>query len=210
MPKEPEAPKVELKKAADVLKAKVPEKVEPHKAVEIPKAVEPPKDAPKAEPPKVAEPATPVAPATEQPVVITQAILDDTAKELESLKTALGNKWTPDMDDKMGKILESKNYDNLIKGGFTPKQAVTQMALMAQGFVDTDSETHQLITKKVEEIKTAAQLTPGSPVPAEIPQTDTDLIKQWGREGYSLHSKVVGKLMNVDADAEAVKRAMGL
>ena len=207
-PPDLEAPApVALKKAADVLKAKKPE--EP----KAPELVKPPE--PVVEPPKVAEPAKPDAPKAPEPVkpdapvIITQAVIDETAKELDSLKAALGTKYTADMDDKIGKIMESKNYENLIKGGFTAKQAVTQMALMAQGFVDVDKETQALITRKVEEVKTAAQLTPGGAAPTEPAATETDLIKAWGKDNYSLNSKAVGKMLNVDADAAAVIKAFG-
>ena len=202
-PPDLEAPApVALKKAADVLKAKKPEEVKaPEPIVEPPKAAEPAKpDAPKAP-----EPVKPV----DAPVIITQAVIDETAKELDSLKAALGTKYTADMDDKIGKIMESKNYENLIKGGFTAKQAVTQMALMAQGFVDVDKETQALITRKVEEVKTAAQLTPGGAAPTEPAATETDLLKAWGKDNYSLNSKAVGKMLNVDADAAAVIKAFG-
>ena len=115
------------------------------------------------------------------------------------------------MDDKIGKIMASDNYDRLIKGGFTPKQAVTQMALMAQGFADVDPETKAMISKKIEEVKDAANIGSGSPAPVvSTVETEADLINAWGKNNHSSSSKSLGKLLNVDADAATVRKAMGI
>jgi hypothetical protein len=67
-----------------------------------------------------------------------------------------------------------------------------------------------LISKKIEEVKDAANLSGGSPAPVETQSTEADLINAWGKSNHSIHSKDLGKLLNVDRDAATVRKAMGI
>lgn len=214
----PPKPKVVLVKAVDVLKAKKPE-LPP---VEIPVVEPPAKPAPKAE--TVPKGTEPVKPEPKLDLTLTKDILEETGKELESLQAALGTTFTPEMDDKMGKAMDAKvkvkidgkevemtYLDKLIKHDqLSPKQAVTQLALMVQGFVKIDKENHALIQRTIKEVKSAADLQPAAPAPVSGPENTEDLIGAWAKNNHSTNSPALGKLLNVDQDVDTVMRAMGM
>lgn len=202
MPAPEVVPKPELTKAAESLKIKKPEP-EPVK-------VEPVKTAPAKADTKKAETNPTESIAEKSDIVITQAVIDEATKELELFKSSLGNKYDAEMDIKMGKIMASENFDKLIKGGFSAKQAITTMGLMAQGFIKPDTETQRLITKKIEEVKDAAVLTPAGPAETERAKNSDDLMNEWKKSGYSKNATVLNQLTNSDADAKLVLKAMGL
>jgi hypothetical protein len=198
----PPPAKNEAKAATEALKARKPS--EPPKPAE--KAAEPPVEPPK-EPPKSSE----LLKAHEPEIfTIPKPYMDELGVELDALKSKLGDNYTADMDDKIGKIINSDNLDKLVKGGFTAKQAMTQMTLMAQGFVTPDENT-AAIQKKVKEVREAAEITPGPAKPAaEKEVNEKDLIREW-KHGATRESKsaAFAKLLNIDEEVKIINKALG-
>lgn len=184
-----EPPKVEAPKPDAALNALTAKKVTP---------VEPPKaEVPKAEPPKETPKDTP------KPDVFTisEAYIEEAKKELEAFKATIGTGWA-ELEGKVEKIIASENFDKLVKGGFTPKQAITQIGLMAQGFVNPDEKA--AMAKKVQEIKDAAAITPAPPAPAPEPENPDVLVKRGLKEIKHGYSESLAKAMNDEEDIKLI------
>ena len=199
---------VKVPSAKESLKARAEDPASP--------GIQTPKDATKA--PKEASTA-PVAPAAKdepglsetelkelESFKIPAAYLKEADEALDDLKSKLGSKYDV-IDEKLNKYLASKNFEKLCKGGFTAAQAVTQLALQAQGFVLEDPETTALVTRKIEELKDASQLRPAAPAPVEVVDTEKQLMHSW-KKGATARERqeALTKLLNVDESVNLVKK----
>lgn len=141
-------------------------------------------------------------------ITITKDYVDGMETAINDLKNKLGDAFTEDMDEKLGKYMISDNLKKLVAGGYNAKQAATILALQAQGFVSDADETKNLIQKKIERVRNGANLKPAPPMSTETVSTESDLIHkfQHGRTSQE-RNNALNAMLNGEEDAKLVKRS---